>query len=434
VRIDRRVLWTCLALYGVSLILFLIDIGTPIHFSFDEFHYVPSAKQFLAHVPNQNWEHPPLGKMLMAVGIGIFGDRQLGWRFMSAVFGSLTLVGMYLWALALFREKRIALWVALITFVNHLLYVQARIGMLDTFMFAFIVWGLAAFTATWDPKRSFPAQRRLLAFAGLMFGLATATKWFGLMPWMACLALVFVVRVLQKGGVRLAHARPTDWYRPDLWRSLSTWDWIHYLVLHPLFAYFLCFIPRLMIEHRGPWYTAPLDFAEMQLRMWDGQLRVVTSHPYMSQWYQWPLMNRPIWYAFEHEGSLARGVVLLGNPLVMWTGLLALVACAVEWFRSRAYDAFLILFFYFSLYGSWILIPRKVSFYYYYYPAGMTLGLALAYAFHHGEVGRYFKYPWARWVFLAVASLLFVYFLPILAGTPIEAGELGRWMWFRAWI
>src|SRR5262245_53901289 len=93
--LERRVLWTCLALYAAAQILFLIQIGTPRGFSFDEFHYVPSAKQFLAHQQNQNWEHPPLGKMIMAVGIAVFGDRQLGWRFMSTVFGALTLVGMY---------------------------------------------------------------------------------------------------------------------------------------------------------------------------------------------------------------------------------------------------------------------------------------------------------------------------------------------------
>jgi dolichyl-phosphate-mannose--protein O-mannosyl transferase len=435
VKLDRRVLWTCLALYAAAQILFLIQIGTPKGFSFDEFHYVPSAKQFLAHQQNQNWEHPPLGKMIMAVGIATFGDKPLGWRFMSTIFGALTLVGMYLWGLALFRDRNTALWVALITFVNHLLYVQSRIGMLDTFMFAFIVWGVAAFTASWDPDAPPQQVRKLLAFSGWMFGLATATKWFGLMAWMGCLGLVVLVRLLQIGKFRIEDSREDDWYSPQLWKGIKWTQWVHYLVIHPIVAYAICFIPRLMIEHQGPWYEVPVDFLEMQARMFDGQLRVVTQHPYMSHWRQWPLMTRPIWYAFEHEDpGLARGVVLLGNPLVMWGGLFAILGCFVEWVRFRARDAFLIIFFYFVFYGSWIIIPRKVSFYYYYYPAGMVLGLALAYAFHHGEQGPMFKYHWARWTFLVAASILFIYFLPVLAGTPIQVSGLGRWMWFRSWI
>jgi dolichyl-phosphate-mannose-protein mannosyltransferase len=118
----------------------------------------------------------------------------------------------------------------------------------------------------------------------------------------------------------------------------------------------------------------------------------------------------------------------------MWGGLLALLVCLIEWIRFRARDAFLIIFFFAVFYGSWVAIPRKISFYYYYYPAGMVLSLALVYAFHHGERGPAFKYPWARWTFLAAASILFIYFLPVLAGTPIPSSSLGKWMWFRSWI
>ena len=60
----------------------------------------------------------------------------------------------------LFVMAATALWLALLTFVNHLLYVQARIGMLDTFMFAFIAWGLAAFTAT-DLRNAHVVARRI---------------------------------------------------------------------------------------------------------------------------------------------------------------------------------------------------------------------------------------------------------------------------------
>ena len=424
-----------------SLVLFLIHIDQPATHSFDEFHYVPSAKQFLDLQANQNWEHPPLGKMLMAVGIAIFGDEPLGWRFMSACFGSLTLVGMYLWALALFASQEAGLWVAAVTLGNQLLYVQARIGMLDTFMMGFLVFALASFTASWDAGLEPARGRRYLRFSGAMFGLAVACKWFAVMPLAGCIGAVFLVKLLQFWQTRMGDGEPArgieqPWYSLGLWQGLSLWDWVLALGVIPFACYYVCFLPTIFIEKPA---GGLLAFFGMQARMYDGQLRVVSPHPYGSDWKQWPLMQRPIWYAFDHEldPAYVRGVLLLGNPLVMWFGLVGLVCCAWDFVVRRSRDAAIILLSYGVLYGSWIVIPRKLSFYYYYYPAGLTLGLALAVIFCRGgerslirEPGR----PVLRWIFLGAVYALFFYFLPILSGERIVADTFRKWMWFPSWI
>jgi dolichyl-phosphate-mannose-protein mannosyltransferase len=432
---TTRAIWTAVALFGLGLVFFLINIQFPRTHNFDEFHYVPSAKQFLEMKENQNWEHPPLGKLLMAAGIGIWGDIPIGWRFVSTLFGAATLSGMYVWALLLFGSEPIALWVALLTVSNQLLYVQARIGMLDTFMFGFIVWGLAAFTATWLTRFDLKAQRKLLAVMGLCLGLATACKWFAVVPWLACIGIVALIRVLQHWRAKFDDESPDDWYRPNLWGQISLAEWGIWLGVVPLLAYFFTFIPYFVIQKPSVGFW---DLFEMQRRMYDGQLRVVTSHPYMSQWQDWPLLRRPIWYAFDKEGPQSewvRGVLLLGNPVVMWSGLLALLACAWSWLESKTRSSFLILVFYGAFYISWMLIPRKIAFYYYYYPAGMMLSFALAYVFHYGEHGRSFeRIKWARWVFLAAAFGMFVYFFPVLAALRIPSESFRKWMWFRSWI
>ena len=430
----RKILKTVLILYVVSQILFLINIQFPRGLNFDEFHYVPSAKQYLSGQENQNWEHPPLGKLIMAVGIGLFGDQPLGWRVMSTVFGSLTLVGTYLWALALFSEAGLALWVALLTLFNHLLYVQARIGMLDTFMMAFIVWALAAFTASFNVERSLQSTKRLLLFAGAMFGLGVGCKWFTVIPWWSCLLLVIVVRLLQSWQMQFAEAKVTDWYLPEQWRGVKWTDWFVYLGIVPVIFYFLTFIPMFTIQKPpiGLW-----DLFSMQAKMFDGQLRVVNSHPYMSGWADWPLMKRPIWYAFDKESGLpesVRGVILLGNPLIMWSGLLALLVALWGWIIDRRRDAFLVLFFYVAFFSSWVLIPRKVAFYYYYYPAGMSLSLALAYVFLRIEKRFMPRWNWPRWTFLALSAALFIYFFPVLAALKIPADSFRKWMWFSSWV
>jgi dolichyl-phosphate-mannose--protein O-mannosyl transferase len=131
---------------------------------------------------------------------------------------------------------------------------------------------------------------------------------------------------------------------------------------------------------------------------------------------------------------MVRGVLLLGNPLIMWSGVVAIVVCFWDWIQQRRRDAFLILFFYSIFFFSWAVIPRKILFYYYYYPAGMMLSLALAHVFYHRTRKKPFSYPSAKWVFLGAAVCLFVYFFPILSAMKIPADSFRRWMWFVSWI
>ena len=430
----KRLIIISAVLFVAAQTLFLINIQFPKGHNFDEFHYVPSAKQFLAMTENQNWEHPPLGKMIMAVGISALGDRPIGWRVMSTFFGALTLVGLFILAFAIFRNEQTALFAAAITLVNNLLYVQSRIGMLDTFMFALLVWGLAAFAAAWRTGLNPARTRLLLALAGMLFGFATACKWAAVVPWAICIILLMSVKLLQSWKTSFGGQSDDDWYSPGMLGGMGVFRIMLYLVVIPVFVYFLAFIPFLFI-HKVPPYSV-LDFFSMQTRMWDGQQRVVTSHPYMSSWTQWPLLSRPIWYAFDKEGTdWVRGVFLVGNPLLMWGGLLALLACLWSWVAHRSRAAFLILAFYAALYLPWAVIPRKIAFYYYYYPAGMMLSLAIAFVFHSWERGAAFeKVKWLRLVFLAAATALFVYFFPILSGMRIPASSFRDWMWLGSWV
>lgn len=144
----------------------------------------------------------------MAVGIKIFGDKPLGWRYMSTLFGSLTLVGMYLWALVLFKNRSTALFAALLTLVNQLLYVHARIAILEVFMFAFTVFALVCFCAAWSARIDQHKAHRLCLGAGVLFGLAMACKWAAVVPWLSIIGLIVLVRTMQhwktvfQGGLR----------------------------------------------------------------------------------------------------------------------------------------------------------------------------------------------------------------------------------------
>lgn len=429
VTVSRKIIISCAVIFLLSHIAFLIGIQSPTKLYFDEVHYIPAAHQFLQGGALRNVEHPPLAKELMAVGISLFGDGPLGWRYMSAFFGSLALVAVYLWALALFMDENVARWATAVTFLNQLLYVQARIAMLDVFVAAFIILALAAFTATWLPQLR-DRSKLLLIATGVFLGLAIACKWVGVISWLLIAGIVVSIKVLQGWKTHFDNPTETDWYRSDLWQGVGLWHWILCLFVVPLGIYYLTFVPL------GFGQLLPGNFIDAQATMWKDNSTLAGTHPYMSSWIDWPVIGRPIWYFFEGSSwdtyaARARAVVLLGNPAVLWAGIPALIVCLHGWLVHRRRDAFMIFVAYSALYLAWAVIPRRLEFLFYYLPAAMTLGPALAYMFYRTPLHRD---PSTRWFYLAVCIVLFVYFLPI-SNAAINISELSfnRTMWFQSW-
>jgi dolichyl-phosphate-mannose--protein O-mannosyl transferase len=436
----RRILLTCLVIYGLTQAALLLGIASIDSTCFDEKFYVPAAKQWLARQDTGNPEQPPLGKELMAVGIALFGDRPLGWRVMSTVFGSLTLVSMYLWGLALFRNERAAWLTVLLTAANQLFYVQSRVGMLDAFMFAFTLFGLTAVCWAWDPRLPRQKVRRLLLFAGPMFGLATACKWTGALGWAFAATAAVGARVASRRGVPARGGQEDPWYHPDLFASITIDDLVSAFVIFPIAAYLVTFLPYLFVAH-SPRFGL-VDLLRLQKQIWDLQQRVVDPTRYASAWPSWALMLRPIWYRFKWEPDhlTVRCLLFIGNPLVVWGGLVAVAGCAWAWFKRGSRAAFWIVAFWASSYLSYGLIPRKVGYFHYYYPAAMALGPALALLLERPDRPETPNRPplrlpfrWQSVLFLAASFGFFVYFFDLLSGVKVGSEAFRSRMWFRSW-
>ncbi len=421
---DWRAAATGLLIFLLGYFVLLVGIDFPDHPYFDETHYVPAARQLLqTHfaIPTLNLEHPPLAKELMAASIWLFGDNPFGWRTTSALFGALALTGVYLCGLALFGDRRPALWATAIAAFNQMLFVQARLAMLDIYVLAFVLWGLAAFMASF---RTHVATRGFLCASGVFLGLATACKWSGVFAWGMCIAVVAVVLVLQRWRTRFDDPEPADWYRPDLWSEIRMRDWALALGLVPLAAYFAAWLPV--------YGFSPAALLEAQRRIFHDNATLATPHPYMSAWPGWPFVVRPVWFLFEKAGDDNFSAVLsLGNPVVFWSAVPAVLVCLRDWIVTRRRDAFLIVTSYAALYLGWVVLPRAIGFSFYYLLAATVASLALAYCFYRSEAKGW---RWARWMFLGAAAGCFLLFLPVSAasiGTSLSGYE--RLMWFASW-
>ena len=137
------------------------------------------------------WVHPPLGKWIIALlGIGPIGQRSIGWRLPSAVFGIAGVALLYLLALHLWRSVWWAGFAALLLALDGLHIVQSRMAMLDIFLTTFVtaaVLFLVLDRERMELPRSSGRWRRIdrlfgspfRLWAGIFLGCAVATKWSG---------------------------------------------------------------------------------------------------------------------------------------------------------------------------------------------------------------------------------------------------------------
>jgi dolichyl-phosphate-mannose--protein O-mannosyl transferase len=287
--------------------------------------------------------------------------------------------------------------------------------MLDVFLGAFLLWAIVMML--WAMQGS-PAQvRRRWIGASLLLGLAVGTKWAAI-PYVALAGMAFLV-------IRLRDARAKQ---PPHWPGLGTISGLLILGTVSTLTYFLTFLPVFFYE-RDPLTLAGL--IPLQREMYALQTQVLAKHTYQSDWWSWPLMLRPIWYFYEWDDGAQRGVLLIGNPVIMWGGLLAVLACLWAWLRDKAVRPLAVALLWVASLGIYVVIPKSLGFYYYYHLSAIFLCLALAVAFHHFDRGR--GKGREEW-FAAAALIAFVYFYPILAAAPLQDSQgFTHWMWFNSW-
>ena len=423
---------------------------------FDEIYHARTALEHLENVYPYEVSHPPLGKLILSVGITLFGMTPFGWRFMGTLFGVLMLPVLYLFLKNLFGKTAVAFCGTCLFAFDFMHLTQTRIATIDTYGVFFILVSYY-FMYRW---LTVPAGSKLrssvpsLFLAGLFWGIGCAAKWTVIYAG-AGLALLWLLGLIFKGrewrALRPARpegseplplpAPPIPRFAPYVAGTVALS--VLFFVAVPLCVYVASYIPYATARAAQSGQTA-FTLRQLWDIVWDNQVFMLTyhvdvhtPHPYESYWYQWIFDGRPILYYRDLDYSATQGIKSLfasfNNPLISWTGLLAFVAMVIEAVRRRCGKALFILIAVLSQFIPWLFIGR-ILFAYHYFPTILFLCFAIAYLMDRMLERRRKGCTLAVYGFTGWAVALYVLFYPALTGLYMAnwyAAYVLRW--FPSW-
>jgi dolichyl-phosphate-mannose--protein O-mannosyl transferase len=417
---------TLLLVLLVAAVFRLPGLGYPAEEYFDEVYHAKTALQYLNGEPPTEWVHPPTAKLLIAIGVQLFGYHPWAWRLAPALAGT-ALAGVFLLlARRVLQSERAAVLATTLLLCDGVFLVQSRIAMTNVFAVLFqLLAALLVLRAA--------GARRLgtgsTAAAGAALGLALSTRWTSLFA-TGFLGLVFLaLRVRRR---REPPGEPDAEPPGPIAREAALVVLAFALV--PALLYVLSYVPWMCQGH------SLLEVARVQREIWDYHANLRATHTYFSPWWTWPFLYRPTWYFWWSGGDVVRGIVAIGNPAIWWVALPAAAWALVSGVRGRDARRVFIGSGFFLLYLPWGLSPRTLNFSHYLFEAIPYACLALGMLLDGAWDGR--RRPLAiGYVTLVVA--LFVVFVPFLTAMPV-ASRLwgfrfplfggGIWTWFPSWI
>jgi hypothetical protein len=139
---------------ALAFVIAIVHFGWPPEKYFDEIYFARSAGEYLRGVPQFEWTHPPLTKLIIALSMTLFGgwprgDIAEGWRFLNILIGALEVGVVYAFAKRLTASSLYASLAALCIALDGFHFVESRISTGEITISALIAILLYAFYRYW---------------------------------------------------------------------------------------------------------------------------------------------------------------------------------------------------------------------------------------------------------------------------------------------
>ena len=441
--------------------------------------------------------HPPTGKWLIALGMKIFGQADpVGWRIAAAICGIITVFLLCRLAQNLFRTPALTLLAGLFLATDGMAIVMSRTSILDGFLTMFALaaflcvvkdqetsrprllaklreWdGLGAPRQGWSDLRTYltrqdrrpfaigpnAGNRPWLLAAGVLAGLSCSVKWSGIYA-LAFLGLFVALREVTCRW-RAGHPSPIRGaLLADIW-----WAFILMVptaILTYIASWFGWFAHPAAHGHGRsgiPGFAGSLaDLWLYHKEMWTFHNGLSTPHTYQSSPYTWLAQYRATSFHWANgpevtgctSGTCATDIVALGNPLLWWIGIGALIVVLWATLRYRNWRTGVITLGYIALYVPWLAYAHRTIFTFYTVAFAPFVALAVAWliAVLAGWVtadDQPLTAPLPRrteltgWVLAAVLTIMILacaaYFMPLWRADVVDYSFWRAHMWLPSWI
>ena len=347
------------------------------------------------------------------------GRHALAWRLPGVLFGAILAFFLVLLARRLFAAPIVAYLVGAAVVLDGSMFAQARIGMNDIYVTAFIVAAWYFIVAAHRPKRSAMLD---IAIAGALLGLAVASKWAGVYT----LAGVFVASVAVT-AYAYERGRPGTGGPLDLFAGRGRNAAF-------LFASFAVIPAVLYLAAYRPWFGGPMvpygwNLWELTQQMYWYHSSLTSPHCAGSPWWSWPLDLKPVYWYFGQSTGGSNGYIYdAGNPLLFWVALPAAAIAGGYAIRARSATLGVVALAMLTQYVAWIPIARVLFFYHFFtvlpfYLLCLAILLALLWERRRNAV----------LVYLAIAGAAFIFFYPFVSGLPIPGDIAGVYFILPTW-
>lgn len=398
--------------FALSFRLWRLD--TPKGYIFDEIYYAKNAYSLISSGVELDQQggsefvvHPPFGKWLIGIGIKIFGNNEFGWRSSSALFGSASVLLIYLIAKRLFKSEFLALSAALLMAVDGLSLVMSRVALLDIFLMFFIL-----LTFYFLLKENY-------WLSGVAIGLGLSTKWSA-----AFLIPVLLLLTLKIKEINLS----------QILKRVSQF------VFLPMAIYFTSWIGWFVSDKgwaRNSGSNPISSLWNYHLEILNFHTNLVEKHSYSANPWSWLVLGRPTSFYYESgdscgAGECAQEILAMGTPLLWWSAIFAVAITIGFYINTSNRSAEIVLAGFAGTYLPWFIFQDRTMFYFYSITTLPFLILALIYCFD--LLLKYGNYQRVIMAFIFVVAVNFIYFLPIYIGIEIPYSQWLSRMWLPSWI
>jgi dolichyl-phosphate-mannose-protein mannosyltransferase len=463
---------------------------------FDEIYHARTAYEHLHQIEPYENTHPPLGKILIAAGIWLFGLNPFGWRIVGTLFGVGMIPVIYLFGKRLFRRSEYAFIASFLLTFDFMHFAQTRIATIDVYGVFFIMlmfYFMYRYTTLSFYRQSLFKTLVPLSLSGLFFGIGSASKWiviYGGAGLALLLLLTLIERyweyrkaryslsrdaargeavlestmVLPTGAMEpvgliseeeeadngspeqepsfdeaAGQPRLTDEEKGHLQRIVRIFPKYTFFTIAWCVVMFVLIPGLIYFLSYIPFMMVPgpghgwKDVITYQKHMYDYHKNLHATHPFSSSWWEWPLMLRPIWYYQGH--LLPEGKlssIISFGNPLVWWP--GFLAVLLSFYTVFRYKDKKLRTLLIAYCSQYLpwILVPRLTFIYHYFAMVPFLILILTYYIKVYVEGKQERQKWV-YIYLAAVSLLFVMFYPILSGVVIPKIYSYLLRWLPGW-